>query len=148
MVKKWIFPLLIGVCLINTSMAQENPILLFPKGAPGETIKLIEKADTDGGKTGGESVLRITNVSEPTITIYHADIRLQVFTNPLYFNWELRPLKAPNIFIPVRRLARSASRRVRSSNSMTKFRAIMKIKLPIKAAMTKNMRLPLSLNNG
>lgn len=53
MVKKWIFPLLIGVCLINTSMAQENPILLFPKGAPGETIKLIEKADTDGGKTGG-----------------------------------------------------------------------------------------------
>ena len=39
-------------------MAQENPILLFPKGAPGETIKLIEKADTDGGKTGGESVLR------------------------------------------------------------------------------------------
>ena len=72
MVKKWIFPLLIGVCLINTSMAQENPILLFPKGAPGETIKLIEKADTDGGKTGGESVLRITNVSEPTITIYHA----------------------------------------------------------------------------
>lgn len=50
MVKKWIFPLLIGVCLINTSMAQENPILLFPKGAPGETIKLIEKADTDGGK--------------------------------------------------------------------------------------------------
>ncbi len=72
MVKKWIFPLLIGVCLINTSMAQDNPILLFPKGAPGETIKLIEKADTDGGKTGGESVLRITNVSEPTITIYHA----------------------------------------------------------------------------
>ena len=72
MVKKWIFPLLIGVCLINTSMAQENPILLFPKGAPGETIKLIEKADTDGGKTGGESVSRITNVSEPTITIYHA----------------------------------------------------------------------------
>ena len=72
MVKKWIFPLLIGVCLINTSMAQENPILLFPKGAPGETIKLIEKADTDGGKTGGESILRITNVSEPTITIYHA----------------------------------------------------------------------------
>ena len=72
MVKKWIFPLLIGVCLINTSMAQENPILLFPKGAPGETIKLIEIADTDGGKTGGESVLRITNVSEPSISIYHA----------------------------------------------------------------------------
>lgn len=72
MVKKWILPLLIGVCLINTSMAQENPILLFPKGAPGEMTKLIEKADTDGGKTGGETVLRVTNVGEPTITIYHA----------------------------------------------------------------------------
>ena len=53
-------------------MAQNNPILLFPKGAPGETTKLIEKADADGGKTGGETVLRITNVSEPTITVYPA----------------------------------------------------------------------------
>lgn len=37
-----------------------------------ETTKLIEKADADGGKTGGETVLRITNVSEPTITVYPA----------------------------------------------------------------------------
>ena len=44
-------------------MAQEDPILLFPKGAPGETIKLIEKGDVEG------DVLRITNVSEPTITV-------------------------------------------------------------------------------
>ena len=47
---------------MGTAMAQNNPILLFPKGAPGETTKLIEKADTEGGKTGGETVLRITNV--------------------------------------------------------------------------------------
>lgn len=33
---------------------------------------MIEKADADGGKTGGETVLRITNVSEPTITVYPA----------------------------------------------------------------------------
>lgn len=60
--------------LINSSMAQdiEKPILLFPNGAPGESVKLIEKGDSEGGKTGGETVLRITNVSEPTITIYQA----------------------------------------------------------------------------
>ena len=72
MIRKWEL-LLVGVsCIMGTAMAQNNPILLFPKGAPGETTKLIEKADTDGGKTGGETVLRITNVSEPTITVYPA----------------------------------------------------------------------------
>ena len=66
MIRKWKL-LLVGVsCVMGTAMAQNNPILLFPKGAPGETTKLIEKADADGGKTGGETVLRITNVSEPT----------------------------------------------------------------------------------
>ena len=63
MIRKWKL-LLVGVsCVMGTAMAQNNPILLFPKGAPGETTKLIEKADADGGKTGGETVLRITNVS-------------------------------------------------------------------------------------
>jgi acetyl esterase/lipase len=56
--------------MISIINAQNTPILLFPKGAPGETINLIEKADTDGGKTAGETVLRISNVSEPTITLY------------------------------------------------------------------------------
>lgn len=57
---------------MNMAMAQDTPILLFPKGAPGEATKLIEKADNSGGKVAGETVLRITNVSEPTITIYPA----------------------------------------------------------------------------
>ena len=53
MIRKWKL-LLVGVsCVMGTAMAQNNPILLFPKGAPGETTKLIEKADADGGKTGG-----------------------------------------------------------------------------------------------
>ncbi|WP_085536767.1 alpha/beta hydrolase [Massilibacteroides vaginae] len=56
--------------IINPIMAQDSPILLFPKGAPGESARLIEKADREGGFTGGESVLRITGVSEPTITVY------------------------------------------------------------------------------
>lgn len=57
-------------CMIDPVVAQESPILLFPEGAPGEKVKLIEKADREGGYTGGEPVLRITGVSEPTITIY------------------------------------------------------------------------------
>ena len=57
---------------MQTIQAQESPILLFPKGAPGETTKLVEKASRNGGKVGGETVLRVTNVSEPTITIYQA----------------------------------------------------------------------------
>ena len=72
MMKKWMF-LFIGICcLTNIIMAQNNPVLLFPKGAPGETTRLIEKGDKNGGTVGGETVLRITNVSEPTITIYPA----------------------------------------------------------------------------
>lgn len=55
---------------MNSAMAQDSPILLFPDGAPGETTRLTEKADREGGFTGGEPVLRITGVSEPTITIY------------------------------------------------------------------------------
>ena len=53
-------------------MAQDKPIQLFPKGAPGEQTKLIEKALPEGGKVGGASVLRRSGVSDPTITIYPA----------------------------------------------------------------------------
>ncbi|MDR1356904.1 MAG: alpha/beta hydrolase [Tannerellaceae bacterium] len=56
----------------NTATAQDNPILLFPGSAPGETTQLIERADRDGGNTGGQTVLRVMNVSEPTITYYPA----------------------------------------------------------------------------
>ena len=65
--------ILVGInCIVSSVMAQDNPIFLFPKGVPGETVKLVEKGGTDGGKVGGETGLRITNVSEPTITIYPA----------------------------------------------------------------------------
>jgi acetyl esterase/lipase len=70
MIRKCILIVMATSAMISLCKAQSDPILLFPKGAPGETISLIEKADTDGGKTGGEPVLRISNVSEPTITIY------------------------------------------------------------------------------
>lgn len=69
---KRLFVLLMTVSVLATAEAQEKPIMLFPKGAPGETVKLVEKGDSDGGKTGGLPVLRITNVCEPTITVYQA----------------------------------------------------------------------------
>lgn len=55
---------------VFTLAAQPRPILLFPSGAPGETVKLVEKGESDGGKVGGETVLRLSNVSEPSITVY------------------------------------------------------------------------------
>jgi len=52
--------------------AQEKTIKLFPEGAPEEAFPFEEKADTEGNKVAGETVLRISNVNDPTITIYEA----------------------------------------------------------------------------
>lgn len=57
---------------MSSAMAQKSSILLFPKGAPGEVAKLTEKSSSEGDKIGGEPVLRMTDISEPTITIYRA----------------------------------------------------------------------------
>lgn len=54
----------------NTIMAQEDQILLFPDGAPGETVKLTEKTDREGNYSAGAPVSRMSGVSEPAITIY------------------------------------------------------------------------------
>ena len=64
--------LLITNLITGSIMAQDKPIQLFPKGAPGEQTKLIEKALPEGGKVEGASVLRLSGVSDPTITIYPA----------------------------------------------------------------------------
>lgn len=64
--------LLITNLITGSIMAQDKPIQLFPKGAPGEQTKLIEKALPEGGKVGGASVLRLSGVNDPTITIYPA----------------------------------------------------------------------------
>lgn len=75
MLRKWRI-LLTGACAMAgvNAMPQNSPIALFAGGAPGETETslLTENADIDGGKTGGETVLRIMNVGEPTITYYPA----------------------------------------------------------------------------
>jgi acetyl esterase/lipase len=67
--------LIVAACLFagsTTAMGQDNPILLFPGNAPGETAQLAERAERDGGSTGGKPTLLIMNVSEPTITYYPA----------------------------------------------------------------------------
>ncbi len=53
-------------------MAQHNPVLLFPDGVPGESKKMKQVDDLTGNKVAGCPVLRISNVSEPTLTFYPA----------------------------------------------------------------------------
>ncbi|MDR2146681.1 MAG: alpha/beta hydrolase [Tannerella sp.] len=68
---KQLFILFISVLSVNIS-AQE-PIALFPGGAPGEKGNIpAEIIDTKGNKVGGETVTRISNVSKPIITVYPA----------------------------------------------------------------------------
>lgn len=67
-------------------MAQENPVLLFPGGVPGETVKLKQKDDYSGKKVAGCPVLRISDVSEPTLTFYPAsadnNLGVTIIVNP------------------------------------------------------------------
>lgn len=50
------------------------PILLWPNGAPGEVGDIGEERNTtkeDGREVAGKSVIRLGNVTAPTITFYH-----------------------------------------------------------------------------
>ena len=51
-----------------------KPIAIWPKGAPGETAALEEKDTTNAEEPAGRGrrVMRITGVSNPTITVYPA----------------------------------------------------------------------------
>jgi len=62
--------------LFFSGKAQERIIKLFPEGVPGETTVLEEKADKSGNQVANETVLRVTDVCEPTITIYNASEEL------------------------------------------------------------------------
>ena len=53
-------------------MIQQNEILLFPNGAPGETKTLQEKENPFNIKVGGLPVHIITDVSEPSIAFFPA----------------------------------------------------------------------------
>lgn len=54
------------------AMAQGRVVNLFPQGAPNETTVLVEGGSSQGATVGGQSVLRVENVSSPQIAIYPA----------------------------------------------------------------------------
>lgn len=64
------------VGMLNCTAFAAEPtktIELWPKGAPGETASIGEEHDTskpDQGFVAGKSVIRLGNVSKPTIAIY------------------------------------------------------------------------------
>lgn len=68
--------LLIGLLLTTatgTFAAPSEPIVLWPKGAPGETGDIGPEQDMTKPKDGqvdGRRVMRIGNVSNPTLTVY------------------------------------------------------------------------------
>jgi acetyl esterase/lipase len=70
--KKNVFICLCIMSLSFSANAQEKPVKLFPEGVPGEPVAMEETADKSGNRVANETVLRITNVSEPTITVYEA----------------------------------------------------------------------------
>lgn len=72
MMKRTIFSLFLFSVMTMTLMAQHNPVPLFPNGAPGESRKMKQVDDLSGNKVAGCPVLRISNVSEPTLTFYPA----------------------------------------------------------------------------
>ncbi|MGB3848698.1 MAG: alpha/beta hydrolase [Tunicatimonas sp.] len=52
-----------------------GPLPLWPNGAPGEPEPLGEEADattSDDNLVAGEPLIRLANVTRPTITVYHA----------------------------------------------------------------------------
>ncbi|MDR1335972.1 MAG: alpha/beta hydrolase [Tannerella sp.] len=68
--KKKVYISLCVMSLFFSSVAQEKTVRLFPAGAPGVAAASEEVADESGNRVAGETVLRITNVSVPAITVY------------------------------------------------------------------------------
>ncbi len=64
---------LLFLLLISTmTMAQQPPVLLFPDGAPGEKTQLTQNDDWSGNHVAGKPVLRMGDISAPTLTFYPA----------------------------------------------------------------------------
>lgn len=57
---------------VAAAVAQESEILLFPAGAPGETVQLIPQGSSEGAHTGGMPVMRLSDISSPSLTVFPA----------------------------------------------------------------------------
>lgn len=69
------------LCIVSAFAADPDSkgaeIQLWPNGAPGDETKLDPEKDTtkdSDGKVGGQRLIRLGNVSKPTITVYPAPL--------------------------------------------------------------------------
>jgi acetyl esterase/lipase len=71
---RWYFAFLISFLWMPFLQGAElKPILLWPKGAPGDHEPTAQEKDTTTGRDGlvaGKRVIRLGNVTQPTLTIY------------------------------------------------------------------------------
>ncbi|MBN9661546.1 MAG: alpha/beta hydrolase [Acidobacteria bacterium] len=70
-----IFTVFLAIASTSVYAAEPQPEKIWPKSAPGEKGDIGPEADTtkaDGALVAGRRVIRLGNVSEPTITIYPA----------------------------------------------------------------------------
>jgi acetyl esterase/lipase len=68
-------PLVLIVAAVLSSAAEPTPIHLWPHGAPGEAASLGPEKDTtkpSDKPVAGRPVIRLGDVSDPTITVYRA----------------------------------------------------------------------------
>jgi acetyl esterase/lipase len=67
------FALFLATAAVAVASAADAPIPLWPEGAPGEKGDIGPEADTtkpDGPLVAGKRVIRLGNVSSPTLTVY------------------------------------------------------------------------------
>ena len=57
---------------VAAAVAQEPEIVLFPAGAPGETVQLTPQGSSEGAHTGGMPVMRLSDISSPSLTVFPA----------------------------------------------------------------------------
>ncbi len=66
----------LATCLTALTMSAAEPLVLWPNGAPGEKGDIGVEQDTSkpgDGLVDGKTVVRLGNVSVPTITLYRPD---------------------------------------------------------------------------
>lgn len=79
MVIKRIFLILLFITIIISMSAQKQFIKLYPNGAPNDPLQMTERFECSGN-TGGKTVQRLSDVSEPGITVYQPPIELSTGT--------------------------------------------------------------------
>lgn len=70
--KRHLYLLVLLMNMVGINAFSQDEVKLFPGGAPGEKAVLPEESvDLTGNKVAGETVQRMSNVSDPMITVYH-----------------------------------------------------------------------------